>query len=1346
MSTRPLALVVALCLLLAPRLAHAGFHSTELAGWGAWQWTPEDGLPSAEIAAIAFDPEGLAWIATLDGLVRFDGDEFVIHDPGSDPGLGSARFTDVLITDDGVVWALMEGGGLARREEGGFEPVPLEPLGIGAPVRLTTTSAGAWVVGRKGLARIRGGELVAIPFPGRHPHPGHVRLLVEEEGAHYAVTFDGSVHRFDPVSGALVLLEGGAGSRLVSTPPRWPGGPAPVLVRDGRAYVSTEGGLQRPAGATPRIDPALPASALLLPGQDGSVLATGPNGLLRLHGGRLEPAPPESAPAPGAWWAHGGVVYRGARRVLELASDADILAVDASGAAWVAAVGGGLYHLRPTQARSITEDVLGPIGPVNSVLVTADGALWIGAWGGLRRRLYGTQPVVDQAGAVLRETLGLAELDDGRVLVATTSTTCLVDEVPAAGPVPCAPPEQPLGLDHQVILEDRRGTLWLGSGNLLRARAGEAPQDVVRLGGWNPVRAIVEAPDGAVVASQLGVGLHRVVGDDLTLRPGEAGSPLRAVRALLFDDVGDLWLGTEGQGVCRLRLSAGPFDAAPLHCAGERQGLADGFVSSLLGTPDGLLWTSSNTGVHVLVWDDLRAVLDGERERLDTLSLGRSAGLVEPETNGVRKPSVAQGPDGTLWYPTMRGVAGVHPEDVDLGEPPPAVLDALSSPTRPLSLGVPARLEPDERELRARWTAPAFAHRDRLRFRYRLAGLDVDWRGPTQERTATWTNLPPGAYTLELQTGWAGRWRAPRAVATVSVPARIWETDAFRGFLFLLALGAVALGGRLRASRLRARQVELEAAVDAATARLAERNTQIQAQAAALADRNERIRAQTERLEQLDVVRSQFVANISHELRTPVTLVRGLLMDAASTAPESLRSPLTVAWRNAEQLADLVEQLLDVARLDVGGVPLRARHTAVQPWLARVIERFEGAGHGVELRLQVDDCPDLWFDPDLLEKAVGNLIANGIDFSGDGGWLAVRAWATGDAESGHVRIEVVDSGPGVAPEALDRLFDRFYQVDASDRRERGGTGIGLALAREFVQLHGGRIGVENTGDAGACFWIELPLGVAHLAPSDLDLQSRPKLPPVAPPSTGSPSAPAARGEGPIALVVEDHPDMRAYIAQHLSAAFDVVTAVDGRDALEQLRAGLRPAVVVSDVMMPRMDGLSLVRTLRADPALSDQAVLLLSAKATDTDRHDGLELADDYVTKPFRAPELVLRARNLARRGVAEPPAPPDSFLYRLEELARPELADEGFRANELAKKAALSPRQLLRRVREDAGLTTAAWLRQLRLRAAQELLQSGRIETVGEAAAAVGFSRAYLSRAYTEWAGHSPSDDLPQS
>ncbi len=425
---------------------------------------------------------------------------------------------------------------------------------------------------------------------------------------------------------------------------------------------------------------------------------------------------------------------------------------------------------------------------------------------------------------------------------------------------------------------------------------------------------------------------------------------------------------------------------------------------------------------------------------------------------------------------------------------------------------------------------------------------------------------------------------------------------------------------------------------------------------------------------------------------------------------------------------------------------MRARKLDLAAILHDVLQRFEplAAEGGVRLTEQFPTEPVLaWVERDRIDKVVSNLVSNALRFSPPGGRIHTTLRPTEDT----VEISVEDEGPGVPEAHKQTVFDRFFQVEGS---RSGGAGLGLALARELVELHGGRIGVAD-GQQGARFWFTLPLGAAHLAPEEVDMAAH-NTPPTMPQD--------AHLEGDFTvLLVEDHPDLLAFLHELLSERFTVRCARDGAEALEQLSAHPDIQLVVSDIMMPRVDGIELGRQIRASPVHRDLPLLFVSARQEIADRIEGLELADDYLPKPFSAPELMARAAALLRRSqraaptpdapvldapVLDAPATPrERFEDRLKTAALPRLHQSGFTAGPLAKAMAMSPRSLQAKMLEVELPTPSEWLRAVRIERAQALLAEGNLTTVGELADAVGMSRSYFGRIYRAVTGRMPKDDL---
>ena len=416
------------------------------------------------------------------------------------------------------------------------------------------------------------------------------------------------------------------------------------------------------------------------------------------------------------------------------------------------------------------------------------------------------------------------------------------------------------------------------------------------------------------------------------------------------------------------------------------------------------------------------------------------------------------------------------------------------------------------------------------------------------------------------------------------------------------------------------------------------------------------LREANRKLAELDAAKTDFFANISHEFRTPLTLMLGLLEEElAEPAPlaQPRRDRLRAAHRNSLRLLRLVNSLLDFARIEAGRAQVHFQATDLASLTAELVSHFESAVARSRLTLTID-CPTLperiYVDREMWEKIVLNLLSNALKHTFEGG-ISVRLTWLGES----VRLTVQDTGVGIAPEELPRLFERFYRIKGAASRTHEGTGIGLSLVRELVRLHGGEIRVESTVGEGSRFHVTVRSGTGHLPAERIEADSATasiglstsaqvqealrwvaELPARDGPSAGSPAAPrrdAAAGIGPEAPVrarilwAEDNADMREYVARLLGSEFDVVPASDGQMALERALAD-PPDLVLSDVMMPRLDGFGLLRAIRADVRTQQIPVILLSARAGEESAVGGLDAgADDYLMKPFTARELLARVR-----------------------------------------------------------------------------------------------------------------------
>jgi len=409
------------------------------------------------------------------------------------------------------------------------------------------------------------------------------------------------------------------------------------------------------------------------------------------------------------------------------------------------------------------------------------------------------------------------------------------------------------------------------------------------------------------------------------------------------------------------------------------------------------------------------------------------------------------------------------------------------------------------------------------------------------------------------------------------------------------------------------------------------------------------LEASYKKLQELDELKTAFFANISHEIRTPLTLslapLESLLAGEKGELKGEQTEYLSLMRRNMLRLLNLVNNLLDFSKLDAGKMKLKIREENIGKLAKYMVGSVESwaEGRGIDITCVVDkNLPTIYLDREKMEKVFLNLLSNAIKFTEKGGRIKVRV----DKHDSQVDVSISDTGIGIPEDAKEKIFDRFAQVDGSASRRYEGTGIGLALVKEFVQLHGGKVWVDSKLGEGSTFTFEIPLGKDHFDPQqaefleeDIEVEGTASLKAVS--IMAETETKAAREEGfsdlrngedkPTVLVVEDNPDMRQFIKEILSPRFAVQTARDGEEGVARARE-LLPSLILSDVMMPNKDGYQLCKELKSDKKTRNIPLILLTARAEMSMKLEGLEKgADDYLIKPFNANELICRVSNLIK-------------------------------------------------------------------------------------------------------------------
>jgi signal transduction histidine kinase/DNA-binding response OmpR family regulator/predicted GH43/DUF377 family glycosyl hydrolase len=574
--------------------------------------------------------------------------------------------------------------------------------------------------------------------------------------------------------------------------------------------------------------------------------------------------------------------------------------------------------------------------------------------------------------------------------------------------------------------------------------------------------------------------------------------------------------------------------------------------------------------------------------------------------------------------------------------------------------------------------------------------------------------------------------------------------------------------------------------------------------------RNRKIRAQyalelervkSEKLLELDRLKSEFFANISHEFRTPLTLIMGPLEKVLSkTSDNSDKKELGVAKKYAGKLQDLIDNLLAISKLESGKMSLHASEMDIVKLVRIYLQAFESLAKQRNIDLKYTSEKNeikAFIDREKFEQVLNNLLSNAFKYTPQGGSIEVKVSCqqsavssrftndqrlkTNDLFANSAIISVSDTGPGISPTHLTHIFDRFYQADNGNGSSYHGTGIGLALTKELVELHHGEIHVESEVGRGTIFRVYLPLGSEHLAEEERrrggeeekDLSSQFAVPgsqstsppvPLSNLERGNRGPGGKGGEAPLLLIVEDNADMRSYIKGYFENEFHIIEANDGVEGYEKSTEHI-PDIIISDVMMPNMDGIEFCEKIKKDERTSHIPVILLTARASKESRMEGLETgADDFITKPFDGDELQVRVKNLINQrmrlsAVLErkiqknyPDSKPDfedsgitsmdeRFLQNVFNVVEEHYADPQFNVDAFSKAVGLSKMQLHRKISALTRHSPGEFIRTYRLNVAAQLVkkQSG---TIAEIAYDVGFnSPSYFAECFRKQFGLPPSE-----
>ena len=795
-----------------------------------------------------------------------------------------------------------------------------------------------------------------------------------------------------------------------------------------------------------------------------------------------------------------------------------------------------------------------------------------------------------------------------------------------------------------------------------------------------------------------------------------------------------LWIGTSnGLNKILIHNSSDPYNLNSLKIEVEsyttQDGLADNSVKSILEDKNGNLWIGTNSGI---------SFFNVAKESF--VNYNNSDGVTGNEFNSG---SAFYSRDGLMYFGSVDGLNFFNPDQIQQSEfTPPIFITDFQIFNQLLKIGEDSPLNVSildidkivlaysQNVFSFQFAALDYNSPQSIHYAYQMQGFDKDWIYTDDRRYITYTNLDPGTYQFKVKaTNSDGIWNENFKSLAIIINQPWWRTGWAYAFYVLLIIVGIFAARRIETNRARLRN-ELKM---------------------------REFEAKKQR--ELENMKSRFFANLSHEFRTPLTLIKGPIDELMSgTSKESQQEYFELIKRNSEKLQELIDQLLELTQLENAAIPLIAKKENLVSLLRGLISSFDSMAKRKNISLSFTSASDrilCWIDRDKMEKIIYNLLSNAFKFTGRGGAIKVQIKKREYDAEDFALIKIFDTGIGIQKDKLDKIFDRFYQVDDSSRKNFGGSGIGLALVKELIDLHQWEIDVKSEIGKGTEFSIHIPLRENYLdeTQKEIDVTSE-KYDETAysnKETTGEETDRLEKeieleilekkkllGEKPDVLLVEDSEDVRIFLRGILQNEYRIREAIHGEDGLIKA-AEFMPSLIISDVMMPSMNGFEFCKKMKTDWQTSHIPVILLTAKASAENKIEGLETgADDYLTKPFNSKELLVRIKNLLeqRKNLRdkfskEIKIEPSSiavtsldseFLNKAFKVAEKNLSNTEFNTEAFAKEMFLSRSQFHRKLLAITGQAPGEFLRSFRLKRAATFILEKRL-SITQIAFEVGFS-----------------------
>ena len=944
------------------------------------------------------------------------------------------------------------------------------------------------------------------------------------------------------------------------------------------------------------------------------------------------------------------------------------------------------FHILKTFRHVPANEASISLGGIVSLAEDYASNLWVGSWGGSLNKLNRTTNTFMHYNSLI-------DIDTSDTRLANN---CVMD-----------------------IAVDKHNNVWLAtiSGYLERLDAKTKKIEHFNLHSYWLIDLLVDN-DIIWCANDAGMVRFDIKSKKYQLFTGkDFNQPWQRVYAIAKDKNNTLWLATS-QGLVHFdptKLKAEVFNVS--------HGLLSDFILTLQIDKKGMIWASSDKGISK--FDPItKQCFNYEKNDGVKINAGYSY----------------QNSKGTLFFGGTNGLNVFDPDEIKNNPTPPnVVITGFKLFNKPVPIGSAVLkqaisttreiiLDHNQTVITFEFAALNLTLSEKNKYAYKLEGFDTEWQPIGTRREATFTNLDPGSYTFRVKaSNNDGVWNEKGTSIKLIIQPPFWETWWFRTFMGLSLVLGIIFWNRYKTFRIRTRNNELKGIVKMRTNELEKQKAEVEKQ-----------KAEAERMATVihdtDQKRIRFLINISHEFRTPLTLIINpieKIIGKIADYPDISQLLRTIS-RNSKSLLNLINQVLDMRKLETNNMTLEVGQHDIHTFLQNIYESFMPLAESQKNNFTFNTHLThklVWFDAQKIERVLINLLSNAFKFTANAGSIELQV---NQSERGDlVTIKVIDTGIGIPNDKIEFIFDPFYQVKSEKTNAAYGTGIGLNIAKEFIELHHGSIKVASTLAKGSCFWIEFPIQKESFTTDELIFRIftipisassiQEKVDVIAFENISDQEAVIkAPKDAPLILLVEDSTDLRLFVKQNLSAFYKVIEAPDGLIGYAMVKDKL-PDLIISDIVMPNMNGFELCEKIKTDEDVCHIPVVLLTSQNEDEKQLQGLAVkADDYITKPFNINILkarvdsILQNRKFMRERFAKefkigPSEIDQKMLQKAIDVVEKNMEDVDFHVEKFSEEMCLSRRQLFNKLKALTDLSPSDFIRTIRLKMAAQLIsQSG--------------------------------------